>query len=71
MSTFDDTNIHEMIHHLSEEQIREVRDFIGYLLEKDKKQKEFFKRLSEARKEPDIEFQSVDELMKTIREFEE
>ncbi|MBI4689042.1 MAG: hypothetical protein HY754_02045 [Nitrospirae bacterium] len=71
MKTIERYDIDDMIHELPEKRLCEVRDFIGYLLEKEKKHKAFVKRVLKARAEPREEFKSVDALMKAIRAFKE
>ncbi len=67
MKTMEISDIDEMILKLPEEKIQEVRDYVGYLLEKEKKHRAFVKRVLKAEKEPRIRFNSVDEAMKAIR----
>jgi len=62
-------DIEEMLHKLPNKRVKEVRVFIGYLLEKEKKRKAFGERVLSARKEPSIEFESAEEIMKAIRKF--
>lgn len=55
-----------MLLKLPKKRIQEVRDFIGYLVEKEKKHKAFVQRVLEAEKEPSKVFDSVEEAMKAI-----
>lgn len=63
--------IDSMLLELPEEMIQEVKDFIGYLLEKEKRRKAFEKRVLKAKNEPSMEFESGDDMMKAIREFKD
>lgn len=61
------SDIDEMILKLSEEKIQEVRDYVGYLLEKEKKRKTFEERVLKAEKEPDVvECKTPEEFMQAI-----
>lgn len=71
MNQIEIVQLEEMLPKLSKKGVGEVRDFAGFLLEKEKRHKAFVKRALKAQKEPDIEFSSVSSLMKAIREFEE
>ena len=71
MKTIEISEIDDMLLHLPDDRLQEVRDFVGYLLERDKKHRAFVERVLKADQEPSIEFKSVDALMKAIREFEE
>ena len=66
MKTMEISDIDEMILKLSEEKIQEVRDYVGYLLEKEKKHRAFVKRVLKAEKEPGIICNSVEEAMDAI-----
>lgn len=59
--------INEMLPRLSDPALLEVRDFIRYLLEKQKKRKAFVDRVLKAEKETPIRFKSVKEAMQAIR----
>jgi hypothetical protein len=54
MKTIEISDIDEMILNLPEEKIQEVRDYVGYLIEKEKKRKAFEERVLKAEKEPDV-----------------
>lgn len=66
MKTLEISDIDEMLAKLPAKKIHEVRDFVGYLLEKEKKHKAFVERVLKAEKETRIRFDSVDEAMKAI-----
>lgn len=68
MKTIEISDIDEMLLKLPKKRIQEVRDFVGYLLEKEKKHKAFEERVIEAAKEQRVKFESVDEAMKAIRD---
>ena len=71
MKTMEKSAIDSMLLELPEEMIQEVKDFIGYLLEKEKRRKAFEERVLKAQNEPSMEFESVDNIMKAIRDFKE
>jgi hypothetical protein len=71
MKTMEISEIDEILLRLPEECVKEVKDFVGYLLEREKKRQAFVERVSQAKQEASVEFESVDDLMKAIREFEE
>jgi hypothetical protein len=71
MKTMEISEIDEMLLKLSEERVKEVRDFIGYLLDMEKKHQAFVERVLKSKQETSVEFESADILMKAIREFEE
>jgi hypothetical protein len=60
-------HIKEMLPKLSEPALIEVRDFIRYIFEKQKKRKAFVDRVLKAEKETPIRFRSVKEAMQAIR----
>lgn len=63
-------HIDEMLLKLSEERLQEVRDFIGYLLEKEKKRKAFEDRIAKIEQESDtVTFDSVEDAMNAIRNW--
>jgi hypothetical protein len=63
-------HIKEMLLKLSEERLQEVRDFIGYLLEKEKKRKAFEDRIANIEQESDtVTFDSVEDAMNAIRNW--
>jgi hypothetical protein len=49
MKTMEISDIDEMILNLPEEKIQEVRDYVGYLIEKEKKRKAFEERVLKAK----------------------
>jgi chorismate mutase len=62
--------IDEMLLKLSKERLQEVRDFIGYLLEKEKKRKAFEDRIANIEQESDtVTFDSVEDAMNAIRNW--
>ncbi len=66
MKTIDISEIDEMLQNLPAERIHEVRDFVGYLLEKEKKRKAFEERVLKAAKEPRIRFETVEDAVKAV-----
>ena len=66
MKSMEISDIDEMILKLPEEKIHEVRDYVGYLIEKEKKRKAFEERVLKAEKEPGIICNSVEEAMDAI-----
>jgi hypothetical protein len=66
MKTVEISDIDEMILNLPEEKIQEVRDYVAYLLEKERKRKSFEERVLKAAKEPSIEFETVEDAVKAI-----
>jgi len=71
MKTMEISEIDEILLRLPEDCVKEVKDFVGYLFEREKKRQAFAEQVSQAKQEPSLEFKSVDDLMKAIREFEE
>jgi hypothetical protein len=71
MNQTEIVQLEEMLPKLSKKGVGEVRDFAGFLLEKEKKHKAFVKRVLKAQKGPGVEFNSVSALMKAIQEFTE
>jgi hypothetical protein len=61
-------HIKEMLPKLSEPALIEVRDFIRYIFEKQKKRKAFVDRVLKTEKETPIRFRSVKEAMQAIRD---
>lgn len=59
-------NIKEMLNTLSEDTLKEVRDFIAFLIEKERKKKAFVERVLKAEQEPPIRFESADEAFQAI-----
>lgn len=66
MKTMEISDIDEMILKLPEEKIREVRDYVGYLLDKEKRRNALERRVLKAEKEPGIICNSVEEAMDAI-----
>jgi hypothetical protein len=67
MKTLDISDIDEMLPDLPEERIKEVRHYIGYLIEKERKRKGFEERILKIERESDtIECHSVEEAMQAI-----
>jgi len=67
MKTMGISEIDEMLLNLSEERLQEVKDFIGYLLEREKKHHAFVERVLKAEQEHDsIICNSVEEAMQAI-----
>ena len=72
MKTIEISDIDEMLIELPKKRIQEVRDFVGYLLDKEKKRKAFEERILKIERESDtVTFDSVEEAMNTIRNWEE
>lgn len=71
MKTMEISEIDEILLKLPEEYVKEVKDFADYLFEREKKRQAFVERVSQAKQEPSVKFESVGDLMKAIREFEE
>ena len=67
MKTLDISDIEEMFFDLPEERIKEVRDYIGYLIEKERKREGFEEPILKIERESDtIECHSVEEVMQAI-----
>jgi len=65
-------HINELLPKLSEPALIEVRDFIGYILEKQKKRKAFVDRVLKAEKEPDtVTCNSAEEFIQAIENAED
>lgn len=54
MKSIEISDIDEMLSKLPPERIQEVRDYVGYLFEKEKKHRAFIKRVLKAEKEPSM-----------------
>jgi hypothetical protein len=66
-STADEIEtIKDMLPKLTEPALIEVRDFIGYILEKQRKRKSFVDRILKAEKETPIRFNSVEDAVKAV-----
>ena len=59
-------HIKEMLPMLSQPYLHEARDFIRYLLEKQKKRKAFVDRVLTAEQETPIRFESVEDAVKAV-----
>lgn len=66
MKTMEISDIDEMLAKLPAKKIHEVRDFVGYLLEKEKKHKAFVERVLKAENEPPIRFKSVGDAVRAV-----
>lgn len=66
MKTMEITDIDDMLLKLPARRLQEVRDYVGFLLEKEKKRRAFEKRVLKAAKEPGIICNSVEEAMEAI-----
>lgn len=61
-----------MLRNLSEDTLKEVRDFIAFLIEKERKRKAFVERIHKIEAESDtVTFDSVKEAMEAIRNWSE
>lgn len=61
------SDIDEMLLNLSDERIQEVRDYVGYLLEKEKKRKAFEERVLKTEQEHDVvECKTPEEFIQAI-----
>ncbi len=69
MKSIDISDIDEMLLMLPAKKIQAVRDYVSYLLEREKKHKAFVKRALPAEKEPGIICNSVDKAMKATFMF--
>lgn len=59
-------NINEMLPKLSKPALHEAKDFVQYLLEKQKKRKAFVDRVLKAEQKTPIRFNSVDDAVKAV-----
>ena len=67
MKTMEISEIDEMLLKLSEERLQEVKDFVGYLLDREKKHKAFVERVLKAEQNSDvIECKTPEEFMQAI-----
>lgn len=67
MKTVEISDIDKMLLKLPKSRIQEVRDFVGYLIEKEKKHRAFVKRVLKAEKEPDVvECKTPEEFIQAI-----
>jgi hypothetical protein len=61
------TDLYEILQKLPNQRINEVRDFVSFLWEKERRKKAFANRVIEAEKGPFIDCCSVEEVMEAIR----
>lgn len=61
-------NIEGLLTKLSSVKLKEVEDFISFLIEKEKRHRAFENRVIKASKEPIETFESVDDFMKAVDE---
>jgi hypothetical protein len=61
-------NIEDLLSKLSDEKLKEVEDFISFLIEKEKRHRAFEDRVIKASKGPTETFESVDDFMKAVDE---
>ena len=61
-------NIEGLLTKLSSVKLKEVEDFISFLIEKEKRHRAFEDRVIKASKEPIETFESVDDFMKAVDE---
>lgn len=66
MKTHEISNINEILIKLPPKRIKEVRDYVSYLLEKEKKHRAMVHRVLEAEKEPYVECRSAEGVMQAI-----
>jgi len=72
MKTDAISDIHAMLPKLPARRIQEVRDYISFLIAREKKHEMFVKRVLEIDKNSDtLQFESVEEAMEAIRNWEE
>lgn len=61
-------NIEGLLSKLSNVKLKEVEDFISFLVEKEKRHRAFEDRVIKASKEPIETFETVDDFMKAVDE---
>lgn len=72
MKTMEISDIDEMLQALPAKKLHAVKDFVGYLLEKEKKHKAFEERILKIESESDtVAFDTVEEAMNAIRNWKE
>lgn len=59
-------NIREMLSMLSEDALTEVRDFVAYLFDRERRRKALEERVLKAEQEPAIKFETVEDAVKAI-----
>ena len=68
MQTDTINNIEGLLSKLSNVKLKEVEDFISFLIEKEKRHRDFEDRIIKASNEPIETFESVDGFMKAVDE---
>ena len=58
--------IDEMLQKLPPKQLREVRTFISYLIDKERRRKELVERVLKAEQKPPIRFKTVEDAVKAV-----
>jgi hypothetical protein len=58
--------IDEMLQKLPPKQLREVRTFVSYLIDKERRRKELVERVLKAEQEPPIRFKTVEDAVKAV-----
>jgi transcription elongation factor len=66
METAVISNIEDMLKRLPDDKLFEARDFIAFLLEKQKKHEAFAVETLQAEQEPTIKFDSIDDAIDAI-----
>jgi len=66
MTAMEISDIDEMLLKLPGERLHEVRDYIGYLPEKEEKRKIFEQRTLKAEQETPIRFESVEDAVRAV-----
>jgi len=61
------TDLYEILQKLPNQRINEVRDFVSFLWEKERRKKAFANRVTEAEKGPFIDCCSVEKVMEAIQ----
>jgi len=59
--------IKEMLPQLSETALHEVKDFTAYLIDRNRRRKEFEEQVLKAEQEPPVRFETVEQAMQAIR----
>lgn len=66
METAAINNIEDMLKRLTDDKLIEARDFIAFLLEKQRKHEAFVAETLHAEQEPTVKFDSVDDAINSI-----
>lgn len=66
METAVINNIEDMLKRLTDDKLIEARDFIAFLLEKQKKHEAFVAETLQAEQEPTVKFDSIDDAINSI-----